>query len=361
MASLPISHTLLLLTLALSAASQLSLHSADTIFSGPQPGEKITPFRVLDLSSPEAARERDPVTAHSGEPTVLVFIHGLERSLVPLLRVVDEYGAQRKDRLHTELIFLAADRIEGERRARAAADSLNLQSPKSLSPDGIEGPGNYGLNKDCLMTIVAANNGVAAANFALVQPGIADAPAVLKALADLCGDKSPPSIDDLTNSHSARSGAARREAAMRRPDAQPEATRPPVDWEAFDLESEAGLRNAVQALIAEVQFLRGELSQARSGDSTAAQQPAQENFPGAVPTDPALQGMLRRFIQPSNDDATVDAVLDEVRAHIGDDVALRRQAIDGWTRILHFGDRYGTPYARRTGQAFLEELQRTAK
>ena len=48
------------------------------------------------------------------------------------------------------------DRVAGEQRVKAAAGSLRLQSPVSLSLDGVEGPGNYGLNKDCLMTIVAA-------------------------------------------------------------------------------------------------------------------------------------------------------------------------------------------------------------
>jgi hypothetical protein len=64
---------------------------------------------------------------------------------------------------------------------------------------------------------------------------------------------------------------------------------------------------------------------------------------------------LRRFIQPANDDATVDQVLKEVNDYIAQDAALRQQAIDGWTRILHFKDRYGTAYARQQGQAALEK------
>ena len=68
----------------------------------------------------------------------------------------------------------------------------------SLSPDGAEGPGNYGLNKDCLMTIVTLKDGKVVANFALVQPGIADAPKVLAALAKTCGDENPPTLEALT-------------------------------------------------------------------------------------------------------------------------------------------------------------------
>ncbi len=92
---------------------------------------------------------------------------------------MDEYGAARTDRIRTEVVFLAADKIEGEQRVKASAGSLKLQSRIGLSPDGAEGPGNYGLNKTCLMTIIAARDNVVTANFALVQPGIAGTAAAL--------------------------------------------------------------------------------------------------------------------------------------------------------------------------------------
>jgi hypothetical protein len=84
---------------------------------------------------------------------------------------------------------------------------------------------------------------------------------------------------------------------------------------------------------------------------------AKDDFPGAVPTDGKLVGLLRQFIRPTNDDATVDRVLAEVKAHIKDSPDLAKQAADGWTRVLHFGDRYGTPYARKVGQEFLEQIK----
>ena len=66
---------------------------------------------------------------------------------------------------------------------------------------------------------------------------------------------------------------------------------------------------------------------------------------------------IRRFIRPGTDDATVDATLAEVKAYIAGKPELRRQAIDGWTRVLHFGARYGTPYSRKVGTDFLKSLQ----
>jgi hypothetical protein len=131
----------------------------------------------------------------------------------------------------------------------------------------------------------------------------------------------------------------------------------------FDLNTEAGLRDAVKALGAEVQALRRELAAQRAnlspGDSAAGEKP-KEDFPGAVPTDPKLQGLLRSFIRPTNDDATVDRLLSEVKDYIQGNADLTKQAIDGWTRVLHFGDRYGTPHAREVGRQFHEKLKAEA-
>src|SRR5690349_5223201 len=83
----------------------LPLRAADPVFSGPQSGEKTTPFKVVELTGAGADKERDPVTENAGAATALVFVHGIERSLVPLLRTVDQYGVERKDRIRTEFIF----------------------------------------------------------------------------------------------------------------------------------------------------------------------------------------------------------------------------------------------------------------
>lgn len=340
-------------------ATFINASAADRVFSGPQPGEKTTTFKTLELTGPNAGKERDPITENAGGPTALIFLHAIERSLVPLLRVVDQYGAERKDRLNTEIIFLSADRLEGEQRMKAAARSLQLQSHVSLSPDGGEGPGNYGLNKDCMMTIIVAKDNKVTANFALVQPGIADAPKVIEALAKACGDSTPPSVDQL----SARGGAGRERAnRMQREGAGMDRSRPePIDFSKLDLNGETGLRDAVRALIAEVRNLRSEVNKLRGRSEIPAREDAatkpKEEFPGAVPTDPKLNALLRQFIRPTNDDATVDKLIVEVEGHIKGSTDLTTQAIDGWTRILHFGDRYGTAHARKIGQEFLDKLK----
>ena len=282
----------------------LTSQAGDVVFSGPQPNEKTSSFRVLSLPQDGAVAERDPIAENKGGPITLVFLHALERSLVPLLKVVDEYGADRKDHLRTEVIFLAEDKVSGEQRMKAASGSLKLKSNIGLSLDGSEGPGNYGLNKECMMTIVIAKGNKVTANFALVQPGIADAPKVLEALAKVSGDTNPPTVESLV---------------QRRP--------------------------------------QGEMRARPQAEMKSPTEPAKEKFPGAVPTDEKLVSLLRQFIRPTNENETVDRVLGEVKAHIKDNPELQQQAIDGWTRVLHFGDRYGTPYSRKLGAEFLASLK----
>ncbi|MBN9688704.1 MAG: hypothetical protein J0M24_00570 [Verrucomicrobia bacterium] len=294
------------MAILLAATAFARLLAADPVFSGPQPGEKTTGFKVVAIGGDADGKERDPIAENAGAPTALVFIHQIERSLIPLLRVIEQYGIERKDRLKTEVVFLTPDRLAGQQRVRSANGSLKLQSRVGLSPDGAEGPGNYGLNKDCLMTIVTAKDNKVVANFALVQPGIADAPNVIAALAKTCGDENPPTAEALAAKQPGYGMARGRDAAaMKKGDSKPK-----------------------------------------------------ENFPGAVPTDEKLTGLLRQFIRPTNDDATVDRVLGEVKTYIKGDADLTQQAADGWTRVLHFGERYGTAYARKVGREFLDSLSK---
>ncbi len=293
--------------LLFAAAASSDGAPADKIFSGPQPGEKTTAFKALELRGSRAGQERDPIAEHKGASTVLVFVHGIERSMAPLLTVIDEYGKERAAKLKTEFVFLSADRLASQQKLPVVGGSLKLVAPISLSVDGAEGPGNYGLNKECLLTIVVAKENKVTANFALVQPGIADAPKVLAALAKVIGDENPPTAEALREK---RGGGA---AEMAK---------------------------------------RGEAMKKRPADPNAPK----VELPGAAPTDEKLIGLLRRFIQKSNDDATVDKVLAEVQDYIKGNDDLTKQTIKGWVRVLHI--KYGTEYAQKSGQAMVDKLKK---
>jgi len=291
---------LLFLTLLGSARSE------EKVYSGPQPGEKTTPFKSVELRGEGAGKERDIIAEHKGAPTTLIFVHGVERSMAPLMTVLDEYARERKDVLRTEFVFLSGDRLGSQQRLPLVGQSLRLQSPMSLSADGAEGPGNYGLNKECLMTVIVARENKVAANFALVQPGMADAPKILSAIAKEVGDTNPPAAEALR----ARRG-------------------------------QGGARM--------------EPGQQQEGRREMPNRP-KDNLPGAAPTDEKLVGLLRSFIQRSNDDAAVDKVLAEVEKYVGGNENLTRQAIDGWTRVLYL--KYGTEYAQKAGRTWLEKLKK---
>ena len=278
------------------------------VFSGPQVGEKTTAFKVIDVIGESKGKEWDVIGQYQGKPSTIVFVHGLERSIVPLLSVIDQYGHEKKDALSTIVVFLSNDRVESEKRLPLVAQSLRFQVPIALSVDGAEGPGNYGLNKECLMTIAVARENKVTANFALVQPGIADAPAVIAAMAQACGDAKPPNAEALL---ARKRGPAAREREMARGDAR--AARPAAEG-------------------------------------------AKPDLPGAAPTDERLIRLLRSFINKENDPGTVDRLVKEVQEYVKESPDLTRQAIGGWTRVIHL--KYGTEYAQKAGQAMVDGLKK---
>ena len=333
------------LAITLMAATSLLAADKEKVFSGPQPGEKVTPFEVRVITAAGPGGKRDPIKAAGDGPLTLVFLHGLERSMMPLMRVVDQYGAKLNGRLNTDFIFLTDDPLRGDRGLPRVVQSLKARVKTGYSLDGIEGPGNYGLNKECLMTIVVAKGGRVTANFALIQPGIADGPAVVAAMAKAAGDKNPPTANVLLEQHL---------QLGKRP------VRAPLNIKKLDLETDAGRRVAVGKLVDEVNYLRRQLAatrgrpnmrpNARTNPRPKAGGP-KKKLPGAVPTDPRLAGMLRQFIQKTNADADVDRVLTEIEKYAKGNPKLLKQACDGLTRVIAVN--YGTPYAQMAGRAFI--------
>jgi len=331
------------LLIPLLTAASLLAADKEKVFSGPQKGEKTTPFEVRSLTAKGPGEKRDPIKAAADRPVALVFLHALERSMVPLMRVIDQYGVDQKAKLNTEFIFLIDDPIRGDQRLPRVINSIKTRARVGYSVDGIEGPGNYGLNKECLMTIVLAKEGKVTANFALVQPGIADATGIIAAMARLADDNNPPAPDVLL---------ARQNPNSRRP------MRRPLNLDQLDLSTDAARQQTIEKLIAEVKYLRQQQETTRRPNMRPNTRPNRPNaggpkkpLPGAVPTDPRMVGMLRQFIQKSNTDADVDRVLSQMKEHAGNNADLLQQACDGLTRVISVN--YGTAYAQKAGRAFI--------
>jgi len=306
------------LTFALcwSQLTPFSGQAQDKVFSGPQPGETTTAFDTIALRGDHQGETIDPIASNNGAATLLIFTHGIERSMAPLMRVMDTFGAKYPDRLKTDWIFLSDDPITSRQRLPQVARSLRLKGRLLLSSDGIEGPGNYGLNKECLLTVLAAKDNKVTANFALIQPGIADAERIIASLSELIGLEEPPSIESLT-------------ADMR-------------------MAMNAGRRGNEG---------RGRMQRRGQQMKRDGQPGTKGKLPGAAPTDQQLVSYLRQFIQKTNSDERVDQVLAKVREYVQGDKDLTSQAVNGWIRVLHV--QYGTEYAQKQGAAFVAELKKT--
>jgi len=165
-------------------------------FSGPQGGEALPPFRVLMVNTEDAGREVDFLSKHAGAPSLVVFLHQLDRNVAALMQPLEKFSQDRAPAgLKTLYIYLCPDKVEGERRMQAVLKSLRLQSAVGVSVDGVEGPGPYGLNKQVAVTALVADGGKVTANFAIIQPGMVDAPRILGEVVKHSGGKAPTLVE----------------------------------------------------------------------------------------------------------------------------------------------------------------------
>jgi hypothetical protein len=328
--------------LTMLATPILTLHSGfplQQVTSGPQPGEKAPAFNVLLTDGSPVLREVEQKT--SGAVTV-VFLTAVERSAMPLIRIVNWYGAERKTAMDTVIVVLPKDPVAMRDRLPAIVKSLNLKVKFAISSDGPDGPGAYAINSKAMMTILTIRDGKVEGNLALAQPGVADAKNVIGLMAKLGGDEKPPTPEEL-NARNAGAPAGR-------PAAQRPAANPAPAVAEPDLSTPEAMKKVIGDLVKEVAALKAELAALKAGGNAqpAAQpKPPAGPLPGAAPTDPGVLGLLRAFIQPSNTNADVDRVAGDIDIYTRGKADLIKQAHDGWVRILHL--KYGTEYAQKIG------------
>lgn len=170
----------------------------EKVFSGPQVGEKLKAFKVRGVFDDDAGKDFDFVTKANGKPIVLLFVHEANRPSIMMQRVLMSYAASRtKDGLFSGTVWLAEDATEAEANLKRMRHALAKDGPIGISPDGKEGPGAYGLNRNVTLTVVIAKDNKVTANFALVQPSIqADLPKILKEIVAVAGGE-VPKLEDL--------------------------------------------------------------------------------------------------------------------------------------------------------------------
>jgi hypothetical protein len=184
----------------------------EPVFSGPQPGEPLTHFEMRRLFGDAAGQMWDAVKEARGGPIVLIFVHEVTRPSAAVTRIVADYAHRLKEQgLHTAVVFLSDDPTTTQAWAARARHALPSEVPLGISLEGLEGPGAYGLNRHVMMTVVIGKQDRVTANFALIQPSVAqDAPVIGAAIQQVLGHDLQPTLAEMGGPAAERMENARR-------------------------------------------------------------------------------------------------------------------------------------------------------
>lgn len=159
----------------------------EVVYSGPQPGERLPDFMVRGFRGEHAGEDFDPVAAADGKPLVLIFQDNSVTGLKGLLlcgKALARLAEQSPNGLHISTTFLVDDLTPGLLFENDFSEKIDDVIEMSVSRDGLEGPGIYGLNRNVAMTIIIARDSTVLHNFALAQPMLYPDPHVFGAIAE---------------------------------------------------------------------------------------------------------------------------------------------------------------------------------
>jgi|TARA_B110000263_G_scaffold29518_1_gene22427 hypothetical protein len=170
----------------------LAQDEVQQVFSGPQPGESMEAFDVQYAFGDAAGMTMQPLKEAGDKPTLLIFNHKLTRPAIGLTRVLTKFAEQHSESLYTNMIFLTDDVTATQQRLTAARRALPSKTHVTIAPQGIEGPGAYGLNRKVTLTIVFGDKQKVISNTALIEPSVqADALKIITHIAKALKVKVP--------------------------------------------------------------------------------------------------------------------------------------------------------------------------
>jgi hypothetical protein len=151
--------------------------------SGPQVGDKITPFVTRGTLDDERGKELDLVKQAGDKTLVLYFLHDRSRPAVALAREVLSTAADlRSQGVTAGLVILSPDVAATEEWVNIARNVFPRGVPVSVSPDGPQGPPAYNLSSKVVATVIVAQDNRVVANFAFTQPTPDDAGPIVEAI-----------------------------------------------------------------------------------------------------------------------------------------------------------------------------------
>lgn len=189
--------TLVCLASLLATSAVVTADEVEPLFSGPQVGETLTPFETQP-----AFGEAEEVAVLDGTldgPVLLIFVHQVTRPSIALTRLLINYASSKENQgLESRLVFLTDDPTDMKAFLQRARRALPQGVQPSISTEGIEGPGAYGLNRKITLTVLVASKGVVTANFPLVQPSIqADASKIGHEIVKVLGGAQAPTLNEM--------------------------------------------------------------------------------------------------------------------------------------------------------------------
>ena len=186
----------------------LAQDEVQQVFSGPQPGESMEAFDVQYAFGITAGSTMEPLKEAGDKPTLLIFVHQFTRPSHALTRVLIKFAEQHQKTLYTNMIFLTADVTAMQQRLTRARQALPTKTHVTIAPQGIEGPGAYGLNRKVTLTILFGDEQTVISNTALIEPSVqADALKIITHIAKALKVKVPTLAELGVESRMAAAGA----------------------------------------------------------------------------------------------------------------------------------------------------------
>ncbi len=182
------------------------------IFSGPQPGEKLPPLKATGINGEAKGKTSDFIAKANGQPLVLFLQDessvGL-RVLPSISRLLVRIADESKQKMHIGVVFLGDTPDTLAKQASKIVPHVPSDVLLGISPDGREGPGSYGLNRNVAQTVIIAKDGKVIHNFAFTQPMLYPDPYVLGAIGEAIGVK-PATLEKWLNEAPAEGERMRR-------------------------------------------------------------------------------------------------------------------------------------------------------
>ena len=114
-----------------------------------------------------------------------------------MLRGLSTYAENNAEKVHGSIVFLTDDIPEMEATLSRARRALPQKTIITTSPDGLEGPGSYGLNRKMTLTVLVAKDGKVTGNHAFISTTAqTDVLEVVNPIAKSIGQQ-PPTLAQL--------------------------------------------------------------------------------------------------------------------------------------------------------------------